>query len=521
MMEKWTKEPRNHYHYLDNGAVVMPVLSRRMDAVVYKDKEKRSTARNPIESRKIATQKQASAASVIGDAKHQESSLLSFCILVSEMLLVILITLAELVSSNKVFQSPLIWEESKTVELIEKAQYAEYLRNLSSLRIAAGAAVNTKVHESGDFEYAQKITIGRPEQEFVAWVTTFTSLLWVPHYSCSAKACEGKSKFVPENSTTFANSSTSWKILYSSGYASGILGSDVVRIGGTNEAQLVILKHTFGIATKITDRTFQEAEFDGVLGLAFFPNKGSNSRPFIASLIDQGVLDEPIFTVWLGPRKRSKAFAGTITYGGVDSVHCGPILGYAPLSSDTSYEYKFSGVMMGEYEVREDFDVIQDMTMFIWGPSSIVNNMAKIAGAQFNTSNTVFDIACSANFPELKIYIGGNTFTITSDKLIIEIGDGHCIFAMVPKEDSPSYALSWYFGAPFLRQFCVVFNLRNKSLSFANVIPDGPQSTIEPHERTSIASTSAHSRQLTTPYSAGSAVESCLIATAVVIFAMM
>ncbi|EYC29660.1 hypothetical protein Y032_0006g3106 [Ancylostoma ceylanicum] len=83
------------------------------------------------------------------------------------------------------------------------------------------------------------------------------------------------------------------------------------------------------------------ADFDGMIGLAFSTTDGAKSKPFILSLIDQGHLDKPIFTVWFAQQNiQSGKAGGMITYGGFDSENCGDVIGYESLSSPYYYQYK-------------------------------------------------------------------------------------------------------------------------------------------------------------------------------------
>ncbi|RCN52863.1 hypothetical protein ANCCAN_00858 [Ancylostoma caninum] len=58
------------------------------------------------------------------------------------------------------------------------------------------------------------------------------------------------------------------------------------------------------------------------------------------TLIDQGCLDKPIFTVWFAQQNiQSGKAGGMITYGGFDSENCGDVIGYESLSSPYYYQY--------------------------------------------------------------------------------------------------------------------------------------------------------------------------------------
>jgi hypothetical protein len=59
-------------------------------------------------------------------------------------------------------------------------------------------------------------------------------------------------------------------------------------------------------------------------------------------------LDQPIFTVYLEERGDiDNVPGGYITYGGLDTTHCGAVIAYQPLSSATYFQFKIDGVSLG------------------------------------------------------------------------------------------------------------------------------------------------------------------------------
>ncbi|EYC27046.1 hypothetical protein Y032_0009g488 [Ancylostoma ceylanicum] len=142
------------------------------------------------------------------------------------MRLVISILLIGVASCN-IFQTSLDWKESKMVELIRQGKYADYVKNLNSLRKSA-SPTDVSVYEL-DSEYAHKITIGTPPQPFFVWITMSTSMLWVPDPKCGTKTCKDKRKFLAANSRTFSRFREHWKSTSYGGAAEGeLVGSDVM-----------------------------------------------------------------------------------------------------------------------------------------------------------------------------------------------------------------------------------------------------------------------------------------------------
>ncbi|KAE9411679.1 hypothetical protein Angca_007978, partial [Angiostrongylus cantonensis] len=52
-------------------------------------------------------------------------------------------------------------------------------------------------------------------------------------------------------------------------------------------------------------------------------------------------LDKPIFTVWMAEQgTAAEIHGGLFTYGGIDTMNCGPVIAYEPIVSSTHYQLK-------------------------------------------------------------------------------------------------------------------------------------------------------------------------------------
>lgn len=64
--------------------------------------------------------------------------------------------------------------------------------------------------------------------------------------------------------------------------------------------------------------------------------------------MNQGVIQNAMFTVYLQERgPYENVHGGYITYGDVDRTHCGPVIGYYPLTSDAYFQFKIDGARFG------------------------------------------------------------------------------------------------------------------------------------------------------------------------------
>ncbi|EGT57061.1 CBN-ASP-6 protein [Caenorhabditis brenneri] len=372
-------------------------------------------------------------------------------------------------ASAAVHQHKIQWRESKKMEMIRTGAYPAYLEYQRNLRAASPevlASLPQNVNDFGDFEYLGNITIGTPDQSFIVVLDTGSSNLWVPGPSCSTN-CKTKSKFDSSKSSTFVKNGKSWTIQYGSGDAAGILGEDTVRFGAKGEQQLSVPSTTFGIASKIS-ADFKNDATDGILGLAFTSLAVDGVVPPLINAMNQGLLDQNLFTVWLEHRGAlNNVGGGVFTYGAIDTTNCGPIVAYQPLSSATYYQFKAAGFKLGSYSNTKSVDVISDTgTSFLGGPQAVVDGLAKAAGATYDDWNEVYFIDCKAQPGTLDITIGSNTYSIQPVNYIVDAGNGQCLFAAFPF-DFGGFGPSWILGDPFIRQYCNIYDIGQKRMGFA------------------------------------------------------
>ncbi|PIO73398.1 eukaryotic aspartyl protease [Teladorsagia circumcincta] len=129
---------------------------------------------------------------------------------------------------------------------------------------------------------------------------------------------------------------------YGTGSASGFLGRDTVRFGSPGTDQLVVPRCTFGQATKLAP-FFAGQPIDGILGLAFKSIAVDGVTPPFIEAIQQGLVDEPVFTVFMKHvGDQVNVDGGVFTYGGIDTTNCGRIIAWERLSSATYWQFTVS-----------------------------------------------------------------------------------------------------------------------------------------------------------------------------------
>lgn len=419
------------------------------------------------------------------------------------------------VATAGVFQINLQHKESLRTRLMRDGSWPTYLKIREAHHLAQKMVLKSgsqPVSDYADNEYLGNITIGTPvagtkPQQFAVILDTGSSNLWVPDVKCGSgggncpkycdnaifckflcdasccnsategaktfanSACQGKHLYNSTLSSTYQKNGESWTIQYGTGSASGFLGEDTVTLG-TDSNALVVPKTTFGQATSIAS-FFANDPIDGILGLAFTSIAEDNVPPVLINANNQGLLDKPLFTVWL--EEKGKAATGVVggvyTYGAVDTKNCGPVIAYQPLSSATYYQFSVSKFALGSYSTAGQWDVISDTgTSFIGGPQSITDDLAQQAGATFDDQYQTYFIDCNAKLSPFVVTIGGKDYSVDGKELIVYQDSNTCVFTFFPFEFG-GFGPSWILGDPFIRQYCNIYDFVNKQVGFAKANP--------------------------------------------------
>ncbi|CAJ0944123.1 unnamed protein product, partial [Mesorhabditis belari] len=422
------------------------------------------------------------------------------------LLLLLFSSLAALALAAGVYEHKLVKIESRRKRMMRDGTWKQHLakkRAIKALRPNQRDTYPQKVYDWDDEEYLGNITMGTPEQPFLVVLDTGSSNLWVPDSSCDGPvncahcvqlgflcslacddpnccrgtagspkirgACDGKRKFDQTKSSTYKANGRSWKIQYGTGDAEGFLGIDTLRFGEANTKQLVVPVTTFGQALDIAD-FFAGDPIDGILGLAFNAIAVDEVIPPLVNAINQGILEQPIFTVYLMHMfDGENVYGGVYTYGGIDTQNCGSLIAYQPLTHATYWQYKIGHISAGGFDTQANFyQAISDTgTSFIGGPQYDTDKIAAGYGAQWDDQNEVYRIDCNANIGPFAVTIADQTYNIQKNNMIVP-GEkkGQCWLALFPFQ-SLMLPPQWILGDPFIRQYCHVFDYGRQRLGFA------------------------------------------------------
>ena len=218
------------------------------------------------------------------------------------------------------------------------------VRNEGGVRgsIGTGASEPVALNNVMDTTYYGEIGIGTPRQVFTVVFDTGSSNLWVPSSRCTAPECVKHRKYSSQDSMTHEVSGKPFEITYGTGSVKGFISLDSLSIG-----DIRVQRQGFGEMTTATGATFMETPFDGVLGLGYATLAKSAIVPPFQNMLEQHLLEEPIFSFWLNKHVKCESVGGELRFGTVDKHRFNGELQWFPVLHKHYWEVDLGEVRMG------------------------------------------------------------------------------------------------------------------------------------------------------------------------------
>jgi len=334
---------------------------------------------------------------------------------------------------------------------------------------------DTSVHDLKDFhpvpvsnflnaQYFSEITIGTPPQSFKVVLDTGSSNLWVPSTQCGSIACYLHTKYDSSSSSTYKSNGTEFEIHYGSGSLTGFVSNDDMTIG-----DLKIKGQDFAEATEEPGLAFAFGRFDGILGLGFDTISVDGMVPPFYNMIEQGLLDEPVFAFYLGNTANGDGDESEATFGGVNKDHYTGKITNIPLRRKAYWEVDLDAITFGKDTAGlEGTGVILDTgTSLIALPSDIAEMLNAQMGAK-KGYNGQYTVECDKrdSLPDMTFTLSGYDFSITAYDYILEV-QGSCISSFFGMDFPEPVGPLAILGDAFLRKWYSVYDLGNGSVGLA------------------------------------------------------
>ncbi|KAL7270691.1 aspartic proteinase precursor [Rhizina undulata] len=328
--------------------------------------------------------------------------------------------------------------------------------------ITASDYYHVPINNFLDAQYFAEISLGTPPQKFKVVLDTGSSNLWVPSSQCGSIACYLHNKYNSEESKTYKPNGTSFEIRYGSGSLSGFTSQDVLRIG-----ELKVDGQTFAEATSEPGLAFAFGRFDGILGLGYDSISVDHITPPFYNMIEQGLLDEPIFAFHLcstDDNTQSEA-----TFGGVIPEHYKGNIIKLPLRRKAYWEVEFDSISFGAATASLDGTgaILDTGTSLIALPSTLAELLNKEIGAKKSWNGQyIVDCLKRDDLPDLSFNLTGHDFSIGPYDYILEV-QGTCISAIMGMDFPAPVGPLAILGDAFLRRYYSVYNLGDHTVGLA------------------------------------------------------
>jgi saccharopepsin len=312
-------------------------------------------------------------------------------------------------------------------------------------------------------QYFSEIELGTPPQKFKVVLDTGSSNLWVPSSECSSIACYLHNKYDSSASSTYKKNGTEFSIRYGSGSLSGFVSEDTLKIG-----DLTIKEQLFAEATNEPGLAFAFGRFDGILGLGFDTISVNRIEPPFYKMVNQGLLDEPVFAFYLGDANK-EGDESVATFGGVDKSHYTGELIKIPLRRKAYWEVDLDAITLGDETADlENTGVILDTgTSLIALPSNLAEMInAQIGAKKGFTGQYSVDCEKRSSLPDITFALSGHNFTIGPYDYTLEV-QGSCISAFMGMDFPEPVGPLAILGDAFLRKWYSVYDLGNGAVGLA------------------------------------------------------
>uniref|UniRef100_A0A8D0EZX2 cathepsin E n=1 Tax=Strix occidentalis caurina TaxID=311401 RepID=A0A8D0EZX2_STROC len=309
-----------------------------------------------------------------------------------------------------------------------------------------------------DMEYFGQISIGTPPQNFTVIFDTGSSNLWVPSRCHIAPL---HTKFQPSQSSTYQAIGTPFSIQYGTGSLTGVIGSDQVVEG------LTVSNQQFAESVSEPGKAFLDAEFDGILGLAYPSLAVDGVTPVFDNMMAQNLVELPMFSVYLSTNPES-SLGGELLFGGFDPSRFTGTLNWVPVTQQGYWQIHVGLGQGMTFCVNGCQAIVDTGTSLITGPTKDIKQLQSYIGATPVDGEYAVECSNLNVMPDVTFTINGLPYTLGAQ---YSDGMAFCTSGFQGMDIPPPAGPLWILGDVFIRQFYSVFDRGNNRVGLAPAVP--------------------------------------------------
>ncbi|XP_018314206.1 lysosomal aspartic protease [Mycetomoellerius zeteki] len=250
-----------------------------------------------------------------------------------------------------------------------------------TLRSSVGI-IKESLFRDDNAAYYVIISIGTPPQKFKVQIDTGSSDLWIPSQNCDLNTltCSTHNRYDSKNSSTYIPNKIPFNILYRDSSVCGYLSTDAMKVS-----------HCQANMTTESGFSFVYAEFDGILGMSYPQISFEGVTPVFINMIDQGLVELPVFSIYIDRHVNSEKYGGELILGGSDPFRYDGELTYINITRNGYWQFTVDKIRIESSTVCANGcqAVIDSGTSNLVGPSSDVAVINKLVGVITSNGKTI------------------------------------------------------------------------------------------------------------------------------------
>jgi len=250
---------------------------------------------------------------------------------------------------------------------------------------------------------------------------------------------------------------------------------------------MCIEQQTFAEVTHEAQAAFAAGSFDGILGMGFVGISELSVPPVFQNMVEQGLVDEPVFSFWINRDYADDEHSGgKLIFGASDPDLYEGEFTYVDLQVDDVIDANgptYWKVAVDSISVGGDDSIIcpggcvspiDSGTSIMFGPVNEVRALHEaIGGLELCPGTGLVYLLCRriSEMPDLTFTIDGNDFVLTPEEYVWQVtagGQTQCVSGILAL-DLPMGPW-WILGDSFMGAYYTEFDAGNQRIGFARSI---------------------------------------------------